>query len=91
MLTTRQKKNTIKDVKIHETDTGSAPVQIALLSRQIDELSTHLKTHRKDNHSRRGLLKMVSKRKIFLNYLAKKDKKEYDKVVKKLGLKNKAS
>lgn len=91
MLTSRQKKNAAKDVKIHDNDTGSAQVQVALLSREIDELSRHLKTHRKDNHSRRGLLKMVSKRKKFLGYLAKKDKKEYDKVVKNLGLKNKAS
>lgn len=91
MLTSRQKTNTIKDVKKHDKDTGSASVQVALLSRQIDELSKHLKTHRKDNHSRRGLLKMVSDRKKFLNYLAKKDPKSYDQVVKKLGLKNKSA
>ena len=90
MLSSKQKVNTIKDVKKHDKDTGSASVQVALLSRQINELQTHLKKNRKDNHSRRGLLKMVSQRKKFLGYLAKNDKKEYDKVVKKLGLKNKA-
>ena len=65
MLTSRQKVNTVKNVKKHENDTGSAEVQIALLSRRIQELSDHLKTHRQDNHSRRGLLKMVSKRNRF--------------------------
>lgn len=90
MLTSRKKANAIKEVKKHDTDTGSAEAQIALLSRQIDELQDHLKKNRKDNHSRRGLLKMVSRRKKFLGYLAKNDKKSYDKVVKKLGLKNKA-
>ncbi len=90
MLTPRKKVNAIKEIKRHDTDTGSAEVQVALLSRQIDELLTHLKTHRKDNHSRRGLLKMVSKRKKFLSYLAKKDKNSYEKLVKKLGLKSKS-
>ena len=91
MLTSRQKVNTVKNVKKHENDTGSAEVQIALLSRRIQELSDHLKTHRQDNHSRRGLLKMVSKRKKFLTYLAKTDEKAYEEVVKKLGLKSKTS
>jgi len=90
MLTPRKKINAFKDFKKHENDTGSAEVQAAILTRQIEELQTHLKTHKKDNHSRRGLLKMVSKRKKFLNYLAKNDKKSYEEVVKKLGLKNKA-
>lgn len=90
MLTSRQKANTAKDFKKHDRDTGSAEVQIAILSRRIDELASHLKTNRKDNHSRRGLLQMVSRRKKFLNYLAKNDSTAYGKVVKKLGLKSKA-
>jgi small subunit ribosomal protein S15 len=87
MLTTRQKLNIFKEHQEHETDTGSPAIQVALLTKQIDELTTHLKKHRKDNHSRRGLLKMVGKRKKLLDYLAKKDSKKYSAVVKKLGLK----
>jgi len=90
MLTPRQKANTIKDIKRHDKDTGSAESQVALLSRRINDLQAHLKKNRQDNHSRRGLLKMVSERKKFLNYLIKNNKKSYDKVVKKLGLKNKS-
>lgn len=71
----------------HETDTGSAQVQVALLTRQIKELSSHLKKNPKDNSSRRGLLKMVSKRRKLLSYLALEDESLYQKVVKKLGLK----
>ena len=87
MLTTRQKLNILKDHAVHETDTGSPSVQVALLTKQIDELTTHLKKHRKDNHSRRGLLKMVGKRKRLLDYLSKKDNKSYNTLTKKLGLK----
>lgn len=87
MLTTRQKLNILKDHGDHETDTGSPSVQVALLTKQINELTTHLKKHRKDNHSRRGLLKMVGKRKKLLDYLSKKDGKKYNAVIKKLGLK----
>lgn len=87
MLTTRKKLNILKDHGKHEGDTGSPGVQIALLTKQIDELTTHLKKHRKDNHSRRGLLKMVGKRKKLLDYLSKKDSKSYGSLVKKLGLK----
>lgn len=87
MLTTRQKLNILKEHQDHETDTGSPTVQVALLTKQIDELTTHLKKHRKDNHSRRGLLKMVGKRKKLLDYLSKKDSKKYGAVIKKLGLK----
>ncbi|MBP6855760.1 MAG: 30S ribosomal protein S15 [Candidatus Pacebacteria bacterium] len=87
MLTTRKKQNIIKDVRVHDQDTGSAQVQIGLLSRQIDELAKHLKTNPKDNSSRRGLLKMVSKRRKLLDFLARTDEKEYGRVVKKLGLK----
>jgi len=87
MLTTRKKQNIIKEVQTHGTDTGSAQVQIGLLTRQIEELSRHLKKNSKDNASRRGLLKMVSQRRKFLSYLAREDEKAYAKLVKKLGLK----
>lgn len=69
-----------------KTDTGSPEVQIAIFSEQIKRLTDHLKTHKKDNHSRRGLLMMVGKRRRLLDYLAKKDKPKYEKVVADLGL-----
>ncbi len=87
MLTKRVKSRIIGEHKTHEKDTGSAQVQIGMLSRQIDELAAHLKKNPKDNHSRRGLLKMVSKRRKLLSYLEKKESKEYQKLTKKLGLK----
>ncbi|MBI5306005.1 30S ribosomal protein S15 [Candidatus Wolfebacteria bacterium] len=87
MLTTRQKQNVIKEVALHETDTGSVEVQVSLLTKQINELTGHLKTHKKDNHSRRGLLKMVGKRKKLLDYLKKNNSKSYASLVRKLGLK----
>ncbi len=86
-LTVRQKQNIKKEYGIHEGDTGSAEVQIALLTKQIIELTTHLKSNQKDNHSRRGLLKMVGKRKKLLDYLGKNNEKSYTGLVKKLGLK----
>jgi small subunit ribosomal protein S15 len=87
MLTPRVKSKIIKDVQAHDTDTGSAQVQIGLLSRGIDELTSHLKKNPKDHSSRRGLLKMVSRRRKLLEFLAKEDEKAYLKLVKKLGLK----
>ena len=87
MLTSRKKKTVIKEHGVHDTDTGSAAVQVGLLSKQIEELTDHLKKHQKDNHSRRGLLKMVGKRRRLLSYLEKTDNKTYNSVVKKLGLK----
>lgn len=87
MLTKRQKVNAAKDVKKHDTDTGSAAVQVAQLSKQIDELTKHLKSHKKDLHSRRGLLGMVADRRKHLKYLEKKNKRQYNSVIKKLGLK----
>ena len=87
MLTTRKKKSAIEAFSMHKTDTGSAPVQIAILSKRIDELVGHLKTHRKDHHSRRGLLKMVGKRRKLLSYLMKRDEKTYKSLLKKLDLK----
>ncbi|HPW34496.1 MAG TPA: 30S ribosomal protein S15 [Candidatus Paceibacterota bacterium] len=87
MLTAKVKSKIIKDIQSHEGDTGSAQVQIGILSRQIDELAKHLKGNPKDNSSRRGLLKMVSKRRKFLDLLSKEDEKAYAKLIKKLGLK----
>ncbi len=87
MLTTRKKQNVIKEIQKHDTDTGSAEVQIGLLSRGIEELTSHLKKNQKDNSSRRGLLKMVSKRRKLLDFLARTDEKAYGKLIKKLGLK----
>ena len=87
MLTTRKKQNIVKEMQAHETDTGSAQVQVGLLTRRIDELTSHLKSHTKDNHSRRGLLMMVGKRKRLLDSLAKTSMRSYLSVIKKLGLK----
>ncbi len=87
MLTSRKKQNVIKEVRIHDTDTGSAAVQIGLLSRQIEELTKHLKANPKDNSSRRGLLKMVSTRRKLLVFLQRTDEAAYGKLIKKLGLK----
>ena len=86
MLKSKDKKKVVEAHRVHEKDTGSAEVQVALLTTRIEELTGHLKKHVKDNHSRRGLLKMVSKRKKFLEYLSKKDKASYEKLIKKLGL-----
>jgi small subunit ribosomal protein S15 len=87
MLKPKKKSGLIKDFQTHQTDTGSSEVQAALLSEQIEELTKHLKKHPKDQHSRRGLLKMVSKRKKLLDYLNKTSKRRYNALVKKLGLK----
>lgn len=91
MLTTTKKQKVIKEVATHKTDTGSAPVQIAIISKRIEELTKHLKTHKKDVHSRRGLLQLVADRQKHIKYLQKKDPKAFDTVAKKLGLKNKAA
>lgn len=87
MLTPRKKANIIKKYRLRETDTGSSEVQIAILTEQIKELTAHLKKHPKDNHSRRGLLGMVAKRKKLLDYLQKESPKRHNKIVKALGLK----
>lgn len=86
MLQSKTKQKIVVSHQTHEKDTGSAEVQIALLTTQIKELTDHLKKHPKDNHSRRGLLKMVSKRKKFLTYLARVNQKSYSGLIKKLGL-----
>jgi small subunit ribosomal protein S15 len=87
MLTKMQKTRSMKAVQKHDKDTGSAAVQVALLTKQIGELTTHLKKHAKDKHSRRGLLQMVANRRSHLKYLEQNDKKEYQKVLKAIGLK----
>lgn len=87
MLTPEEKTKIIKKYKLHEADTGSAEVQIALISEEIKQLIFHLKKHSKDFHSKRGLLKMVSKRRKLLKYLKKEDEKRYNKIIKTVGLK----
>ena len=74
MLTKTKKSKIVKEVQVHATDTGSPEVQISILTKRIDELATHLKKHKKDNHSRRGLIKMVADRRTHLKYLERKDK-----------------
>ena len=86
MLATKKKQVVIKKNRIHETDTGSPEVQVAILSTQIIELTKHLKKHKKDNHSRRGLIKMVADRRTHLKYLERKDKTRYKALVKKMDL-----
>ena len=80
------KEQIVSDYKLHDSDTGSPQVQIALLSKRIVELTEHFKTHKKDHHSRRGLLKMVSQRRRLLDYLKKKNIEQYHEVVSRLGL-----
>lgn len=85
-MTVERKQEIINQYRRDEKDTGSSEVQIALLTERINELTEHLKVHKKDNHSRRGLLKMVGKRRNLLNYLAKKDVQRYRDIIAKLGL-----
>ncbi len=85
-MTAEKKQQIIADYAIHEGDTGSPEVQIALLTNRINELNAHLANHKKDHHSRRGLLKMVGHRRNLLAYLQKVDIERYRAVVKKLGL-----
>lgn len=85
-MTKERKQEIIETYKREEKDTGSPEVQIALLTERINELTEHLKIHKKDNHSRRGLLKMVGKRRNLLNYVAKKDINRYRDIVAKLGI-----
>lgn len=87
MLTPREKNNLIKKYQVHKDDTGSPEVQIAILTEEIKRVSDHLKTHRKDNHSRRGLLKMVGNRRRLLRYLKGEDEKRWKKIAEKLKLK----
>ena len=86
VLTSKDKQEIIESFKIHEKDTGSSNVQIALLTKRIDHLTDHFKVHPKDHHSRRGLLKMVGQRRRLLNYLKRKDAAQYRVIIQQLGL-----
>ncbi len=87
MLTKTKKTKIIKEHRVHDKDTGSPEVQVAMLSKKIDELALHLKKHKKDNHSRRGLLQMVADRQAHLKHLHREDAKRYTSLIKKLDLK----
>ncbi len=86
MLTLERRKELIADYRLHEKDTGSPEVQIALLSGRIEYLTEHFKEHKKDHHSRRGLLKLVGQRRRLLNYIKKDDVERYRNIIKRLGL-----
>ncbi|KGG80853.1 MULTISPECIES: 30S ribosomal protein S15 [Caloranaerobacter] len=85
-LSKEEKTRIIEEYRLHDTDTGSPEVQIAILTYQINKLNEHLKVHKKDYHSRRGLLKMVGKRRGLLNYLQKNDIERYRNLIERLGL-----
>lgn len=87
MLKGKKKEKVIKGHQIHEKDTGSPEVQISILTKRIEELSSHLKKHKKDNHSRRGLIQMVADRRTHMKYLEKKHKTRFQALTKKLSLK----
>ena len=84
MLTKTKKAKIIKETRVHDTDTGSPEVQIAVLTKRIDELASHLKKHKKDNHSRRGLLGLVQKRRRLKNYLQKTNPEAFKKITEEL-------
>ena len=86
MLAKEQKKELIQQFQTHGNDTGSAEVQIAILSNRISYLTEHFKTHKKDHHSRRGLIRLVSQRRKMLDYLRKKDTAGYQAIIAKLGI-----
>ncbi len=86
VLTTETKKGIIDRFKLHDKDTGSTEVQIALLSNRIQYLTDHFKTHKKDHHSRRGLLKLVGQRRRLLNYLKRTNISRYKRIISELGL-----
>jgi len=86
MLTKQEKESVIADFETHQGDTGSPEVQIALLTKRINDLTEHLKIHRKDHASRRGLLKMVGTRSALLKYVSKKDVRRYQEIISRLGL-----
>jgi small subunit ribosomal protein S15 len=85
-LTTEQKKTILSDYGVHESDTGSPEAQVALLTKRISDLTEHLKVHKHDHHSRRGLLLMVGRRRRLLNYLAQVDIERYRSLIQRLGL-----
>ncbi len=84
--TTEVKTGIIEEYRTHETDTGSSEVQVALLTQRINELTEHFKTHKKDHHGRRGLLKMVGRRRRLLDYLKGRSPEKYQELIKRLGL-----
>lgn len=86
MLDTIKRQEIVGGFRLHETDTGSPEVQVALLSARITDLTEHFKTHKKDHHSRRGLLKLVGQRRRMLDYLKNKDVERYRKLIQRLGL-----
>jgi small subunit ribosomal protein S15 len=86
MLTPKEKDAIIKKFQVHKDDTGSPEVQVAILTKEIEKVSEHLQEHKKDNHSRRGLLKMVGNRRRLLRYLKAEDEKRWDKLTDKLKL-----
>ena len=86
-LTTEDKKNLIEKYKVHDSDTGSPEVQVGLLTNRIQYLTEHLKVHKKDHHSRRGLLMLVGQRRRLLNYVKYKDVNRYRTIIERLGLK----
>ncbi len=87
MLSNKEKQAIIKKHQVHKDDTGSPEVQVAILTKEIEQVSEHLQIHRKDNHSRRGLLKMVGNRRRLLRYLKNEDVKRWEKLIEKLKLK----
>ncbi len=86
MMRKEEKTQVIEENRLHDTDTGSAEVQIAILTKRINDLTEHFKANKNDHHSRRGLLKMVGRRRNMLNYLKKKDINRYRAIIEKLGL-----
>ena len=86
MISRAQKQTAIEAYRVHETDTGSSEVQVALLTERINGLSEHFRTHKKDHHSRRGLLKLVSQRRRLLAYLRRTQPEKYQALIKRLGL-----
>ncbi len=87
MLSKKKKENAIKRTHRHETDTGSPEAQVSLLTKKIEALSAHLRVHKKDFHSRKGLLQMVADRRSHLRYLKRKNERAYQKLIQELGLK----
>ncbi|RMG67074.1 MAG: 30S ribosomal protein S15 [Nitrospirae bacterium] len=85
-LSKERKQQIIEEFKTHEGDTGSPEVQVAILTERINYLTEHFRIHKKDHHSRRGLLKMVAQRKKLLNYLKRKDQERYERLIERLGL-----
>ncbi|WAH35361.1 30S ribosomal protein S15 [Alicyclobacillus dauci] len=86
MLSNESKRGIVEKYQVHETDTGSPEVQIAILTERITYLTEHFRTHKKDHHSRRGLYKMIGRRRNLLNYLRKKDVNRYRELIQSLGL-----